>query len=216
MTFHYLTRSKTSLKILFVIAMTSLLAACSNMDNTSKQQPSYVAHNAAQWQQNLQALQKIGAYHAEGRLGYISPKERFTVGFKWRFTKDHDYELFIFSSLSSRTLTITENSQGVAITDEDGVTRQASDIHTLLISMLGFDFPIEQFPYWLKGEPTGAVNYNVDQNYHLANLLYSTNNSIWKVDYKSYDSKQPALPKSIELSDGTQTLKIAINKWILK
>ncbi|STY64075.1 Outer-membrane lipoprotein lolB precursor [Mannheimia haemolytica] len=80
--------------------------------------------------------------------------------------------------------------------------------------IIGVSFPIDQFAYWVKGLPEKDGNYIVNEKRQLSQFSYPLNGTLWKASYVEYhEDRVPNLPKLIVLENGTQTLKIRIEKW---
>ncbi len=70
---------------------------------------------------------------------------------------------------------------------------------------------------WILGLPGDATDYKLDDQYRLSELNYTQNGKTWKVVYGGDDSKtQPALPSNMELTEGSQRIKLKMDNWIAK
>ncbi|MGR6981068.1 lipoprotein insertase outer membrane protein LolB [Testudinibacter sp. P27/CKL/0425] len=174
----------------------------------------YGDKNSPQWQQQLQQLKQITSYRSNGQLGYISPEERFSTRFDWQFVNDQNYQLHLASALSNSTLTFRMTPNGLVVSDNKGNARAASDAQELLKEIVGMEFPIQLFSYWLKGQPQGTADYNINQNNQLAELNYLLNGQRWSATYSEYYlQQQPPLPKDILIQGDQQQLKIRVDEW---
>ncbi|URL01455.1 lipoprotein insertase outer membrane protein LolB [Avibacterium sp. 20-126] len=205
-----------SLKTLFIpLIISLLLAGCAlDIDENRPTNVQYIEKNDRTWQQHLQQIQQIQAYHAEGQIGYISTKQRFSTTFDWQYQTPTAYTLVLSSALSRAKLTFKMHTQGLTISDEKGNQRSAKDAQRLLREIIGMDIPLTQLATWLKGEPNNQQDYNVGTNHLLANFTYRINDEQWTVDYLNYhQERSPALPRDILLKNAQQTLKIRVNHW---
>jgi len=138
---------------------------------TDQQRPTDVKHiekTDPTWQQHLQQIKQIKGYQALGQLGYISTKERFSTRFDWQYNNPQNYTLKLYSTISSETLQIQMHAKGMTISDNKGRQRSAEDAQMLLREIIGMDFPLEQFAFWLKGQPKDNDDYHVGENHLLA------------------------------------------------
>lgn len=194
-----------------------LLAGCESVLDTPVQleQPiTHVPHSDPQWQQHLAQLHQIRAYKTKGQFGYIAPKKRFSSYFEWQYHTPSNFNLTMSSNLSSKSLKLHRNEQGMTVIDEKGHSRTEQDVQQLMEEMIGVSFPIDQFAYWLKGQPEPHSDYIVNEKRQLAQFNYSLNGKNWTVSFIEYhENRIPVLPKWIHLSNGTQTLKIRIDDW---
>lgn len=193
----------------------SLLFGCSlDISDNRPANVQYIEKSDLTWQQHLKKLKHISSYRTKGLLGYISPKQRFSTTFDWKYNHPQEYTLVLSSTLSSSKLTFQMNAQGLTISDEKGRQRSARDAQTLLQEIVGMNIPLTQLAIWLKGEPSDLQDYNVGTNHLLANFDYIMNKQHWTVDYLNYHQIQTlALPRDILLKNDQQTLKIRVNEW---
>ncbi|WHP46352.1 lipoprotein insertase outer membrane protein LolB [Mannheimia bovis] len=206
-------------KLTTFLSLTTLLVltGCNSVLNapTEVQKPTVeIPHNDPQWQQHLVQLAKIQSYKAAGQFGYISPEERFSSHFNWQYNTPTHFGLELSSNLSTKSLKLERNKRGLTVSDSEGNTRSDRDIDALMQEIIGVSFPIDQFAYWVKGQPEKEGNYIVNEKRQLSQFSYPLNGTIWKASYVEYhEDRVPNLPKLIVLENGTQTLKIRIERW---
>lgn len=201
-----------SLKFLTALFITATLAACT-LDAERPQNVQYLDKTDAVWQQHLQQLEQIKQYRAQGQIGYISPKERFSSRFEWQYQNPQSYTLKLYSLISKSTLLIEMQPQGMTISDNNGNRQSARNAKLLLQEMIGMDVPLEHLAYWLKGQPTKNSDYQVGTNHFLGAFSYPLEGSMWTADYLSYHTN--AMPENILLKNQStsQTLKIRVDEW---
>lgn len=206
-------------KLTTLLSLSALLvlSACNSVLDapTTVQKPTtQIAHNDPQWQQHLADLAKIQGYKATGQFGYISPEERFSSHFKWQYDNPTQFGLELSSNLSTKSMKLQRNKRGLTVSDSEGNSRSDRDIDALMQEIIGVSFPIDQFAYWVKGQPEREGNYIVNEKRQLSQFSYPLNGIVWKASYVEYhENSVPHLPKLIVLENGTQTLKIRIEKW---
>ncbi|MFA9488529.1 MULTISPECIES: lipoprotein insertase outer membrane protein LolB [unclassified Mannheimia] len=194
-----------------------VLTGCNSVLNapTEVQKPTVeIPHNDPQWQQHLAQLAKIQGYKATGQFGYISPEERFSSHFNWQYNTPTNFGLELSSNLSLKSLKLVRNQRGLTVSDSEGNSRSDRDVNALMEEIIGVSFPIDQFAYWVKGQPEKGSNYVVNEKRQLSQFSYPLNGTVWKASYVEYhEDLVPNLPKLIVLENGTQTLKIRIDRW---
>ncbi|MEG9481217.1 lipoprotein insertase outer membrane protein LolB [Mannheimia sp. HC-2023] len=196
--------------LLVLTGCNSVLNAPTEVQKTTVEIP----HNDPQWQQHLVQLAKIQSYKAAGQFGYISPEERFSSHFNWQYNTPTQFGLELSSNLSTKSLKLERNKRGLTVSDSEGNSRSDRDIDALMQEIIGVSFPIDQFAYWVKGQPEKEGNYIVNEKRQLSQFSYPLNGTIWKASYVEYhEDRVPNLPKLIVLENGTQTLKIRIERW---
>ncbi|OOR99154.1 lipoprotein localization factor LolB [Haemophilus paracuniculus] len=203
-------------KFLSLSAVLVLTACNSVLDApTEVQKPTVqISKNDPQWQQHLAQLAQIKGYQAKGQFGYISPDERFSSHFVWQYKTPTQFGLELSSNLSSKSLKLQRNSRGLTISDSEGNSRSDADVDALMKEIIGVSFPIDQFAYWVKGQPEQNGDYVVNEKRQLSQFDYTINGQRWKASYVEYhENRTPNLPKLIVLESGEQTLKIRIDQW---
>ncbi|MDK9561601.1 lipoprotein insertase outer membrane protein LolB [Gallibacterium anatis] len=203
---------KKTVRLSLLSGLTLLFIGCANDGQFVTPQVT-LPHNDPVWLHHQQMVNAINHYVAEGQLGYISKKERFSSSFQWQYLDEQHYRLYFSSLLSRSTLTIEKTANNTVIFDNKGNYYADKDIHQLLQDIIGFDFPVEQFPNWLKGLPGNTQNYVVNQQGLLSHFDYQWQNEIWQAKYVNYNQQSPKLPQNLFISSPDKTLKIQIKKW---
>lgn len=203
-----------SKNFILITLLSLMIISCTITDNSPSQRR-YIDPQDPTWLANLQQIQQIHSYAANGQLGYISADDRFSSRFDWRYQNSQSYQLQLSSMLTSTTLSIKMTPQGMTISDNKGNQHSATDAQQLLQDIVGMNFPLDQFSDWLKGQPNLSQPYYVGENHLLANFNYLHQGEIWNVDYLSYHSQNtPPLPKDILIKNQDKTLKIRVDNWI--
>ncbi|AFI86330.1 lipoprotein localization factor LolB [Aggregatibacter actinomycetemcomitans] len=201
--------------VLLVLAALFLTACVTDQERPTNVK--YIEKTDRTWQQHFTQLKQIQGYQALGQLGYISSKERFSTRFDWQYNNPRDYTLKLYSTISSETLQIQMHAQGMTISDNKGRQRSAADAKMLLREIIGMDFPLEQFAFWLKGQPEDNADYQVGENHLLATFSRTIDGKPWTADYLSYHvNRRPPMPENILLKTEGQTLKIRVDEWLLQ
>ena len=207
---------RTLFKLVSLTALLTLAGCQSILDApTEVTKPTVeIPHDDTQWQQNFARLAQINAYSAKGQFGYISPDERFSSHFDWQYQTPTNFGLTMSSNLSSKSLKLQRNRYGMTVSDSEGNSRTEADVGALMEEMIGVSFPIDQFAYWVKGQPEPNSNYIVNEKRQLAQFDYAVKGTVWKASFVEYhEDRSPNLPKLIVLENGAQTLKIRIDNW---
>ena len=207
-------------KLTKILSLSALLVltGCQSIYNAPTQAvkpTNQIAHTDPLWQQHLSQLNKIKAYSAKGIFGYISPKERFSSHFDWQYKTPTSFNLTLSSNLSSKSLKLQRSSMGMTVSDDKGRSRTTQNIDGLIEEIIGVSFPIDQFAYWVKGQPENHSQYVINDKRQLDHFEYVVNDITWTVNFVEYhQDRQPYLPKLIVLENGEQTLKIRIDEWV--
>ncbi|OBX05702.1 outer membrane lipoprotein LolB [Gallibacterium genomosp. 3] len=205
--------NRTPLRLALISSLTLLFIGCASQEQFSTPEVT-LPHTSPIWQQHQQAVNAISHYAADGQLGYIGNNKRFSSSFNWQYLGEQHYRLYFSSLLSRSTLTIEKTPSNTVIFDNKGNYYADKDIHQLLQDVIGFDFPVEEFPNWIKGVPGNTQTYVVNQQGLLSHFNYQWQGENWKAQYMSYNqSLSPKLPESLLISGPDKKLKIQIKEW---
>ncbi|MFC0308301.1 lipoprotein insertase outer membrane protein LolB [Gallibacterium trehalosifermentans] len=205
--------NQTTLRLALISGVTLLFVGCATNEQFTAPEVT-LPHSSPVWQQHQQAVNAINHYAADGQLGYIGNNKRFSSSFHWQYLGKQHYRLFFSSLLSRSTLTIEKTANNTVIFDNNGNHYANQDIHQLLQDVIGFDFPVEEFPNWIKGLPSGTQNYVINQQGLLSHFTYQWQGENWQAQYLNYhQSVSPTLPESLLISSPSKKLKIQIKTW---
>ncbi|KDM90694.1 lipoprotein insertase outer membrane protein LolB [Photobacterium galatheae] len=182
-----------------------LLAGCTITPKTSP--------IATDWETHQKALSAISAFQANGKLGYISPEQRFTANLSWKTNTGSDH-LLLTNFLGTTLLKLDSQPGRAILIDNDGKRYQGSDPAQLVLSLTHIALPINQMRDWLLGLPTDADTYQLNTENRVAYLAKQVGGQLWQLDYHDYDeSVSPALPSKLVLSQGDKRIKLVISRW---
>lgn len=204
--------------ILAILVSTFIFTGCSSLDITERRPTDIktISKSDRTWQQHLSLIKQIKRYSAQGQIGYISSRERFSSRFEWQYRNPQNYILKLYSTISAASLEMQRHASGMTISDNKGNRRSEADAKMLIREIVGMDVPLEQLASWLKGQPDEQADYQVGENHYLAGFSLPVDGVIWTADYLVYhQNRTPALPQDILLKSNDQTLKIRIENWML-
>ncbi|MDO6708872.1 lipoprotein insertase outer membrane protein LolB [Photobacterium sp. 1_MG-2023] len=165
------------------------------------------------WDIHQQALQTISGYQATGKLGYISPEQRFTANLNWKNETGADH-LRLTNFLGTTLLKLDTQPGRAVLIDNDGKRYQGPDAAALVLKLTGISLPVNQMRDWLIGLPSGADTYQLNAENRVAYLAKQVGSQLWQLDYNVYDeSATPALPSRLVLSQGDIRITLLINRW---
>ncbi|MGB7997483.1 MAG: lipoprotein insertase outer membrane protein LolB [Photobacterium halotolerans] len=189
-------------RLLAVLAL--LITGCTTTPPTGK---------VTDWNSHRQALSAVTAYQATGKLGYISPAQRFSANLNWKTNPGADH-LLLTNFLGTTLLKLDAQPGRAVLIDNEGQRHQGSDAAQLVLSLTNIALPVNQMRDWLLGLPTGADSYQLNAQNRVAYLVKQVGDQRWQLDYNAYDdTTSPALPSRLVLSQGKQRVTLIINRW---
>ncbi|WP_152958637.1 lipoprotein insertase outer membrane protein LolB [Trabulsiella odontotermitis] len=173
--------------------------------------------DAPQWRQHEQQVRQLNQYQTRGAFAYLSDEQKVYARFFWQQTGQERYRLLLTNPLGSTELELNAQPGSVELVDNKGQHYTDTNAEEMIAKLTGMPIPLNSLRQWILGLPGDATDYTLDEQYRLSTLNYRQNGKNWKVTYSSYDSKtQPALPSNMELTDGSQRIKLKMDNWIVK
>ena len=173
--------------------------------------------DSPQWRQHQQAVRALNQYQTRGAFAYLSDKQKVYARFFWQQTGQDRYRLLLLNPLGSTEMELIAQPGSAQVTDNKGQKYTGTDAEEMIGKLTGMPIPITSLRQWILGLPGDATDYKLDDQYRLSEVNYSQNGKSWKVVYGGYDShSKPALPSSLELTEGNQRIKLKMDNWIVK
>ncbi|HGK4671452.1 TPA: lipoprotein insertase outer membrane protein LolB [Kluyvera georgiana] len=170
-----------------------------------------------QWQQHQQEVRQLSQYQTRGAFAYLSDQQKVYARFFWQQTGQDNYRLLLTNPLGSTEMELIGRPGSAQLTDNKGQRYTDTDGEEMVGKLTGMPIPLNSLRQWILGLPGSATDYTLDDQYRLSELHYTENGKTWKVVYSGYDSKtQPALPSNMELTEGSQRIKLRMDNWIVR
>jgi len=199
-------------QLLLLILTALYLSGCASAPEESRLNVQFEPHR-----QRLESLQN---YQLSGKLGYIGPDQRQSLNFTWTHSPDKS-QLRLTSFLGQTVLNLTMTPEGAkAITSGGDVYHHASP-NALVYQLTGLVLPVTYMQDWIKGLPTAADHFTLNETNTVASLNKLTGLQRWDILYNSYQTVNSAqlgalpLPYKMQLTQSEFTLKIVISTWNL-
>jgi outer membrane lipoprotein LolB len=166
-------------------------------------------------QQDSQILEKqlntLQQWQVRGKLSVVSPNDAVTGYLTWQQDKE-DFDLFLsgpFGQGSSRL--VGNNSQAtLTLPNQDPVNAPSAEY--LMARYLGWDFPVLDLRYWVKGQPSPHTTFTEVRN--TLGLLESLKQHGWKVEFSRYQRQGDTwLPGRVKIIGKDFKFIFAIKEW---
>lgn len=142
-----------------------------------------------------------------GKIGVTTPKESVAGFISWE-QSGKDFDIYVSGPFSVGSTRIQGNIEKISLTQQ-GKTVSGLNPQELIYRQLGWYFPIENLPYWLKGK---AAPYSPAKTKHDDQQLAQIQQDQWKVDYLRYNGFYD-LPERIRISQGEWKFLIVVKNW---
>ncbi|WP_236798228.1 lipoprotein insertase outer membrane protein LolB [Aliivibrio fischeri] len=190
-----------------ILIFTLFLNACSTTPLTPQQ--------STDWDKHQAKLEQITQYKVTGKIGYQAPNQRHSLNFQW-IQKPEQSQLLLTSFLGQTVMKLTMTEQMTTIETGDGQKFEGRDPGRLMYSLSGISMPIGYLQDWIKGLPTAADNFQLNELNTVEHLSKQIGQTNWHLRYNSYIEKDNLLlPNSMKLTQQDTTIKIIASNWII-
>jgi outer membrane lipoprotein LolB len=166
-------------------------------------------------QQSLQQqLSEIDNWQVRGKLSVTSPHDSVTGYLTWN-QQDSDYQLFITGPFGqgSSQLKGSDDIAELLLPGWDQ-PQQASSAEQLMLTYMGWKFPVNDVRHWVKGQP--APGDQADTRFDESGLLQELKQHGWQVRYSRYSKQQGVwLPGLIKVTGHHFRFVFSIKEWTI-
>ncbi|MBS0359131.1 MAG: outer membrane lipoprotein LolB [Proteobacteria bacterium] len=197
------------MKNIFLVLMFSIaLSACSTLSvKTPVSQTSTPA-----WQTQSQKLLALSQWNIHGGIGIQQDQKGLNAAVRWTQSRDQ-YDIYLYGPIGSGSVKIMGTQQHVRLDTADNRHREATSAEELLLSETGWQIPVTNLMYWIRGIPIPNVpaTQQLDPTgQHLSSLQQSG----WEIKYLRFTTVHGLeLPRKIVLNHASIKVKIVITQW---
>lgn len=196
----------TRINALTIIVVSALISACAA--------PRMDAPVNENWQARRNVLAAITTWEFTGRIGVRDENEAHSSRIRWR-QQDEQYVINLWGTLNAGATEITGSPTLVTLQQEGKAVLMAATPEALVEEQLGYELPVSQLSYWIKGIPApgsiAAPSFNEEN--HLITLLQDG----WAVQYMAYTNYDTeSLPTRIRIEKAPLRLDFVRLDWTLQ
>lgn len=166
------------------------------------------------WQARRNVLAAINHWEFTGRIGVRDDQESHSSRIRWR-QHNEDYVINLWGALNAGATEITGSPELVVLQQEGKAPLMAATPEDLVAEQLGYELPVSQLRYWIKGIPapssTGVPSFNEE------NHLIALQQDGWSVQYMAYTNYDTeSLPTRIRIEKPPLRLDFVRLDWTLQ
>ena len=168
--------------------------------------------NLQQDSQQLQhQLNKIQQWQVRGKLSVVSPNDAVTGYLTWQQDKE-DFDLFLSGPFGQGSSRLVGNNGQATLTIPNQEPVEAPSAEYLMARYLGWQFPVLDLRYWVKGQASPNSTFTEVRN--SLGLLESLQQHDWQVEFSRYQSQAGTwLPGRIKMTGRDFKFIFAIKEW---
>lgn len=194
---HLLTR-------LFLVCL--LLAGCAGT-------PRMDAPVNENWQTRRTLLEALTRWEFTGRIGVRDDRESHSSRIRWQ-QQGERYVINLWGTLNAGATQITGRPGEVILQQEGKTPLTAASAEELVYDQLGYELPVAQLSFWIKGMP--APGGQSMPSFNAENHLISLEQDGWLVQYLGYTNyAAESLPTRIRIEKPPLRLDFVRLDWTL-
>lgn len=155
-----------------------------------------------EWEDRQQILNALDEWDFSGKLNIRTPDESRSPRIQWQ-QRHLDYTITTWGTVGIGMSTITGSPEKVTVQQRGKAPISASTPEELILQQLGYELPVSQSIFWLRGLP--APNSEPILTFDEVNQLSSFEQSGWRIAYRDYRAYETVVLPSritIENDDG--------------
>jgi outer membrane lipoprotein LolB len=179
-----------------LLASSVLLAACQTAPRLEQ---------STAWQIRENQLLALDHWQLQGRVNARYENESHTPRIRWQQDEER-YTIRLWGTLNAGN-TLIEGRPGFVTFDQGGEVRTASSPEALILEHLGYELPVSQLEYWIKGLPTPDEQHQLELGEF--NEVLTMRQSGWTVNYEDYRLfGEYSLPRRIQMSRAERNIRL--------
>lgn len=194
-------------KLLSTLVLPLLLAACAGPARMD-------APVNEDWRARSEVLEGITSWDFTGRIGVRDDQDSHSSRIRWQQRGD-EYVINLWGTLNVGATEITGEPGRVVLRQEGETPLTADSPEQLVYEQLGYELPVSQLNYWIKGIPApgaGSIPAFNEENH-----LVSLEQSGWQIQYLAYTNfETESLPTRIRMEKAPLRLDFVRLDWTLQ
>ena len=172
-----------------LLLATTLLSACATIP------PS--ANENSDWSRQRDQLQNFDSWELRGRVNVRYDNESHTPSINW-LQQNVEYHIRLWGTFNAGN-TLIVGRPGYVTLENDGETVDASSPEELILRQMGYELPVSQLNYWIKGLP--SPDSEAQLSFNELNQLTTIEQADWTINLSDMRQYGPiSLPRRVELT----------------
>ena len=196
-------------RVLFISFIAFILSACSSKPPGPTTPPPT----------SIAAIEK---WETSGRVGIRTSDDAISGNFNWQ-TDPTTFSLKIVGPFGQGATKLDQTKDGTVTLAYKDTKVQGDNAAILLQQELGWEFPVEQVTYWIRGlaAPVNPLTPLVQKAQVITdsktNLPKTIEQDGWTVTYSSFtDVEGLSLPRKMQVSKPPFRVNLIINQWTIQ
>ncbi|SEQ89291.1 outer membrane lipoprotein LolB [Amphritea atlantica] len=190
---------------LLILAAVLLLSGCTGL--TPKDQ---VAPTERPWEEQYPALLAADSWQLKGKIAIRTARENNNASLFWQQLQQH-YQIELTGPLGQGGARIEGDDDGITIDIAGEEPLWAATPEQLMEQTLGWQFPVRDLPYWIRGVPAPGHPFELSMKQQHLQKLQQNN---WEINYLRFTNQNGyMLPEKLTISRNDLRLTIIAKEW---
>ncbi|REG83010.1 lipoprotein insertase outer membrane protein LolB [Marinomonas pollencensis] len=188
-------------RVTLLAFLATLLAACTSQPQKLTPPPASVS--------------LIKQWEAQGRVGIRTENDAVSGNFNWQHSAN-TFDLRIYGPFGQGSTELSKNKDGKVVLAYEDKTVTGYDAEQMLQQRLGWQFPVRQVSYWIRGlpYPNTLSKISYQQNSDLPSEIIQDG---WTISYQKFaDIRGLSLPQKMQVSRPPYRVNLIITQWTIQ
>lgn len=183
-----------------------IMTGCASLQQPAEQGSLIVSN----WQQHTDRVRQLNHWEIKGKIGIRTATDGGSGFLEWRQWNDQ-YKLRLSGPLGQGTTHIVGSADAATLTSNQGEFSSSSP-EALVYEHTGWDIPIQNLLYWVKGIPADHGSYRSQRNE--SGTLARLEQLGWTLSFSRYTlALNHPLPQKIKIEKDDLTVTLIIKQW---
>lgn len=189
-------------RLLSLFALTIIISACSSRPTGPVIPPP-------------DSVSAISKWETSGRVGIRTKEDAVSGNFNWQ-KNPNTFALSIVGPFGQGATKLDQNQDGIVTLAYEDTVVTGNNPAALLQQELGWEFPVEQVTYWIRGlaAPNSPSRISQDPISKLPNTIQQDG---WLITYNNFTKIDGlSLPQRMQVSNPPFRVNLIINQWTIQ
>ena len=155
---------------------------------------------------------RVSAFELTGRVNVRVESKAYPGRLHWHHAPSTD-EVWLYSPVGTAVAHMRHDASGALLVTSDGKEYRADDLKVLSRQVLGWDLPLEDLQFWVRGlgsPALGAAEREDDEGGKLRLLKQAG----WQVVYLDWaPAGASGLPSKLDLAGAGLRMRLVVDEW---
>lgn len=199
------------LTTLAIMLASLVIAGCQIWQTSHEMPPPKADQPKLDWVEHVRTLTLMQEWQIRGKIGVRTTEDGGSAYLDWSQSFDSFY-IMLSGPLGQGSTIVSGNPYGARLENGDG-TFISDSPEQLVLEHTGWNIPIHQLLYWIKGIP--APYGKSEPTYNEYGALKTLQQNQWNLEFDRYgEAMGTLLPQKIKISKDDLKVTLIIKEWL--